>query len=467
MRRVSQAIALVALTLGAGASAFDDGAANEERARQALGDKLLRIGQLNSMHESKFPESASGGKDFNSDDGNTFSADTTYHKHIWDECLEWVGGQYCNSWLTGYVSKHGFGGDFSPLEGLVAAEWKKRKGQDGGKTFEIWQIDRDGGKGGNTDVDGKLDRNNIVSWNLLPDVKRKVQNLGESYAETEIRRTYYDESAAKNTMPNPEGLRVMASRYTKMYRNNLLNNLGQLRAMDQPIEFALGEDKPNCEAYRRAMPREMEETRIEERLQPQARLQPETRAQDLDARYQMCVQIRAANYQIVNAQIRGNKVAAGNPEEEQYDKMAARVNLALMDRVGISPNSVPHPGNVAFRRSQYANDIVDHNYGGTVRGKMNMSNAEQLASYNQLLDWAAAGVEGAAARAGGAISFGGGQVQSYKIAIGSRNMIDINNLTPEMQGELANTKFAASPAMSRSGPQLEQRPSELTVRSAR
>jgi hypothetical protein len=58
-------------------------------------------------------------------------------------------------------------------------------------------------------------------------------------------------------------------------------------------------------------------------------------------------------------------------------------------------------------------------------------------------------------------------VQSYKIAIGSRNMIDINNLTPEMQGELANTKFAASPAMSRSGPQLEQRPSELTVRSAR
>src|SRR5205823_14965960 len=107
-------------------------------------------------------------------------------------------------------------------------------------------------------------------FELQQDVRKKVETVGEQTAVRQISLTYDDNTdKGENTMPNMEGLRLMAERWTKMYRNRMVSNIGEIRAMGRGIEFALGEDKATCDQYVAAMQREQEETRTEERLQPQ------------------------------------------------------------------------------------------------------------------------------------------------------------------------------------------------------
>src|SRR5262249_45951033 len=122
--------------------------------------------------------------------------------------------------------------------------------------------------------------------------------------------------------------------------------------------------------------------------------------------------------------------------------------------------------NVAFDKARYSTRMLDHQYGGAVKGMVRMTNAEQIASYNQLLDWASAGSKGAAARAGGAIS--ADSLDRFKIGVGSRNMVEINGLTPDMRNQLAGTSFARNTVMSSSSPErnLEDAPAQLTVKAA-
>jgi len=441
----------------------------ERYARDLLARKLLKLSQSLDMKEASFPESKGGGKDYNSNDGNSFTSNTTYHSYVWDYCMQWIGNRYCRKWLDPYVSPHGFTGDQSPLEGLVGAEWKRLKKDDDPGTngqYAIWKVEKQNG-GAIIDVDGKMDREGLTKWELLPDVRKKVENVGEKTAVRQISLTY-DDSTGKgaNTMPNMEGLRMMAERWTKMYRNRMVANIGELRAAGRGIEFALGEDKPNCQAYVQALQREQEETKVEERIQPQAILDVETRAKQLQERYDACVALRATPVQAVNPLIQNGQVQGGQAEQEQYDKWAARVTIGTIDSVGLNPNSLPKPAGVNLTKEQYSSELVDYEVGGLNAKRVRATNSEQLQGYNDNLERAAVGMQEVAARTGGYVVDNSDQIRKFKIAPQTINAVQLNGLTPEMRGELAGTGFprtSPQPAPSEPSQSLEQKPSELVV----
>ena len=452
-----------------GASAFaDDVAQGEKRAREALAKNLLKLSQSLDMKEAKYEESGVGGRSYDANTGNSFLSNTTIHYNVESTCQEWVGGQYCNKWLDPFISEHGFGGDFSPLEGAVAQEWKARQTIDGGGQYRIWQIARQGG-GANTDADGKLDRSGITDWRLLPEVRKKLENIGEQSAVRQMTITFDDDApkgkAAQGVMPNMESLRMMASRWTKMFRNRLVSNLAEMRVGDKPTEFRLNEESPDCESYVQAMKTQQEQTRTEERLEPQARLDMETMAADLQQRYKQCVALRRTSVNAVNPIASGGEVSQGDAESERIDKWRTRVNIAMIDKVGIDVNSIPKPSNGRITQRDLASDLAVWEDGGrTMKGKKSITNRQQLQSYNNQLELAAVGMQEVAMRSQN-IAHTSDTIKKYKIENGQYNAVKLNSLTPEMRGELSETAMKKSGVMKKGGPEdrLEDNVTQLTI----
>lgn len=461
----------VLITLLAIASQADAKSAEEAGARQLLAQKLLRLSSALDMKEVSFPESRGNGKDYNADDGNSFTSRTTYHSYVWSYCLQWVGPRLCRRWLDPYVSAHGFTGDQSPLEGLVGQEWKARRGngevpaevQSG--QYAIWNIEKQGG-GNLLDIDGKLERKNLTKWELLPEVRNKVEKLGDETAVAQISITYDDSSGkGENTMPNMESLRVMAQRWTKMYRNRMVSILGQARAMERGSEFALGEDKATCDQYKAALDREMDESGIEERVNPQPLLDPDTKAKNLNERYQACIGLRSQSVYAVNPQVNGNNVQEGDAETEEFDRWRARAAIAAVDAVGTNPNDLPKPRGGAVREEEMENTLVDYAIGGLQANKVRMTNQRQLASFNDNVESAAVGMEEVSKRSGGYIVDNGINIRKFKLRPGTVNAVQLNGLTPEMKGELSDTAVARTKTGSNDtdGQRLENTPGELTI----
>ncbi len=449
------------------ASAVDP---NEIKARNRLADKLLRLSQSLDMKETSFKDSAGqGGKSFNSNDGNSFLSTTTYHSNVWSYCQRWIGGRYCDKWLDPFVSEHGGGADQSPLEGTVFREWTKNK-QQGTQAqpgqYAIWKVDtKDGGSV--LDVDGKLNTEVLSRWELLDDVREKVQADGERTALNNISLTYDDDAPKGQTLPNMESLRVMAQRWTKMYRNRMVSVLGDLRAMNRGVEFALSEDVPTCQAYLQAVKsgRDVDETRIEERRERQALLDPETKGQLIDDRMMACQRLRSASVKMVNAQYQNGNVVAGNLETESYDKVAARMAIDAVDAGGIDVNSLERPSWFNLSENQVSNELADFDNGGLTKKTVRRTNRQQLMSYNRNLESAATGMTEVAARSGGALVDTSDRIRSYKLQPGQVNLVDLNGMTEEMHGEVRNTPYPIKSRVANNNPaqKLEDRPNQLTI----
>ncbi len=447
---------------------------SDDVARKKLTERLLQLSRRYDMQETSFPESAGGGKSFNANDGNSFMSTTTYHSNVWSTCLRWVGGRYCDKWLDPYVSEHGGGADQSPLEATIFKEWSKYAnggrsdaGQGTGKNqYTIWQVDTKEG-GSVIDVDGKLNTEVLSRWELLDDVKKKVQADGERTAVNNIALTYDDNAPKGETLPNMESLRMMAQRWTKMYRNRMVSNIGELRAMSRGVEFALGEDMPDCQSYVRAVRsgRDVDQTRIEERRERQALLEPETKGALLDERLQACMRLRSASVKMVNAQLQGGNVVAGNIDSETYDKVAARLSIDSIDQAGVDINSLERPSWFNLSEDQKSNELVEFESGGRNKRKVRRTNAQQLSSYNRSLESAAVGMTEVAARSGGVVADSGDRIRSYKLKPGTVNAVDLNGMTDEMYGELRNTDLPVKSRTAKNNPaqNLEDRPHQLTI----
>jgi len=441
----------------------------EQKAKAALATKLFRLSQSLDMKEASYPESAGGGgKDYNANDGNAFTSNTTYHSYVWSYCLRWIGGRLCERWLDPYVSIHGLNSDKSPLEAEVLSAWQRLKKdevatrQGGNADYAIWQVRA---RNGATilDTDNKLDPRALAEWKLRPDVKQNVENIGTQTAERQI--TYMDESA-QGTLPNMEGLRIMASRWTKMFRNRLLANLGEQRAIQPGIEFALGEEIPDAPGYVRAISNSPDEQLGEERILSQPTLDPETKALTLQERIALYQQALEMSAYAVNPRVQGKGITEGGVDTEPVDMWRTRVNLALVDYAGISPNDIPKPGDAAITQEEYATPIADYAPGGLTYRTVMATNAQQIASYNRALDEAAISYQEIAARSRN-IADRSAEVAKWKIQVGSVNLVRLNGLTPEMRNELKETSYPVNGAGSRGELSPEQSPAELTFRSLR
>ncbi len=467
MRTAQIIFFVLSLTSPVWADMASDPVEGEKKAREALAKNLLKLSQSLDMKEGKYVESQASGKAFDPNSGNSSLSNTTIHYSVESTCQEWVGGQYCKKWFDPFFSPHGLGGDFSPLEGLVAQEWMARQTIDSGEHYRIWQIKREAG-GANTDNEGKLDRSGITEWRLLPEVRQKIERIGEQTAVRQVALTY-DDNAPKNqraqTLPNMESLRMMASRWTKMFRNRLVSNLAEMRVGDKPTEFRLNEELPDCEAYVQAMQSQQEQTKSEERLEPQARLQPETLALDMQQRYRQCVALRQASIQMVNPTVADGKATPGDAESERIDMWRTRVNIAMIDGVGMDPNSIAKPSNAVLTRRDLASDLANWEDGGLrMKGKKSLTNRQQLQSYNNQLELAAVGMQEVAMRSAN-IADNSAYIKKFKIKNGQYNAVKLNSLTPEMRGELADTSMTKSSVMKTGGPEnkLEQTAVELSI----
>lgn len=439
----------------------------EKTAREDLSQRLLRLSQTLDMKEAKYEESGATGKAFDANTGNSFLSNMTIHYNVESICREWVGGTQCKQWLDPFISEHGFGGDYSPLEGVVANEWKQRQTVDSGEQYRIWQISRDGG-GGNTDPkDKKFDRSGITDWRLLPEVKKKIEEVGEQTAVRQITLTYDDDApknGSTNVMPNMEALRMVSSRWSRMLRNRLVANLADMRVGDQPTEFLLNEERPDCESYVTQMEKLRNKVDGRDRYEIQAELDYRTEVLSLQQRYKACVALRNAPVDSTNPQAVGDQVAEGDPDSERIDKWRTRLNIAAIDRVGIDVNSLAKPRNAAVGRRDLASDMAVWDEGGQkiVRRK-SMTNAQQLQSYNNNLELAAVGMQEVAMRSGNIVD-NSKAIQKHKIRNGQYNAIKLNSLTPEMRGELKNTSMQQSGVMKGTPEnQLETTASQLAI----
>lgn len=454
----------------------EDAAVKEIKAKNKLAEKLMKLSKQVSVKEARYPESSSGGgaQDFDRNTGNPFKANTTYHSYVWDYCMQWQGPNNCQKWLDPYVSIHGIEGeaDQSPLEGAMAKHWQKMKkpGETGaGGSYGIWDV-KSKGQGSLLDEQGRLDRTKLTQLSLKKEVSNDAEDIGYDTADKEISVTY-NEDAPKNEMPNMESLRLMAGRWTRMFRNRLVSIIGELRAADKGIEFALGEDSPDCSAYLGWMKTDQEETKIEERLQPQAQLDMETRTLDLQNRYQKCMKVRNASVAMVNAKMEGDKVVSGGKEGEQIDKWRSRVNIATIDYGGIDPNSVPKPSDAQLTEEETKGKIGEWNDGGTKMQVTQVSNGDQIESFNGQLRVAAKGMKEMAAVSPAFIDTSA-QILENQISIGSKSLVEINGLTKEMRMELQGTQMPRVGGNSSDSPQpnpdttLEDTPSQLTFTSS-
>lgn len=432
----------------------------DQEASAKLANTLMRVGSSLEMKESKYPESKGGGKDFNANDGNSFMSTTTYHSNVWDYCEQWIGPTRCNRWLDPYVSPHGKDGDRSPLEGVVWEEYQalRPKGIVDGNTgqYAIWKVQTKGGSV--IDAQGRLDRDQLAEFKLLPGVAAKAGKIGSDTATREINNSFEPGEREQNTMPNMESLRLMASRWTKMFRNRLVSNLGEMRVADRPIEVGLGEDKPNCDAYLAALRTEQDRFRLEQRLDPQAKQAYETQQLGLERRYALCQQMRQQSIYAVNPKAQGNAIAEAGPDGERIDKWRTRVNIAAIDFVGINPNALPKPGDQQVKEDEYSQELTEYEAGGNETGKKYLTNAQQLQQYNQQLVAAAQGMKAVVARAPNFIKDTSAEILSNQIGIGDKNMVQLNSLTREMKEELAGTSYPRTEAAENN---LETRPSDL------
>ena len=416
---------------------------SDDLADLKLAYKLFNLSQSANMRANKYVESEGTAKSYNSNDGNSFLSNTTYHSYVWSYCRRWQGPRRCSKWLPPYVSPHGEHADRSPLEGIAYNAWVQNQGAPragaGGTVYGIWQFQT---RGALLDRDGKIDEKNVRDWKIMPNVASQISRLGERTAQTEISKTLDSNTGddVPNTMPNMEALRMMASRWTRMYFNRLASNLGEQRIADKGIEFGLGESRPSCGSYLDAMRSLQQKAPYEDRLKTQGILAIETRLKNLQTRYRLCLAMNARSLNEVNPVVQGEQIRSGSPNTELVSKWKTRVNLAMITNAGLDPNSVPHPSYYQFQKSDYATPITAFKYGGQKVGVVMMTPQDQINTYNRNLKVAAQAYDAVAAR-NPFFQGSGAAIMKNQIAPGSRNMIELNGFTPDMKNQLAHTRF--------------------------
>jgi hypothetical protein len=443
---------------------------NGQKAKNYLAQKLENLSNMIDLKEKSYQEKA--GKpinpgEINHGDGNTSLSNTTYHSDVWHYCLGWIG-QLCQQWLDPYVALHGASAaDRSPLEAVVYNDWQNSsrtpQGSGDGASYSIWNFKKQGGS--LLDGDGKLDLEGVTDWRLKENTKTKVERLGYETALRQMGMSYEkNEAKDPQVMPNMESLRLMAGTYTKMMRNRMLGIIGQVRAAQPGIEFTQSEEVENCDRYLAEERRNQDQSRMEERIDPQPLLDQETGRRSLQERYELCKKAEKFSAYAVNPTVSGTDLRPGSSDRERVDSWRARVNLAAIDYGGIDLNQVPKPRNVTLTREDQSSVLGNWDVGGRSMKAVAATNGEVIQSYDDLLDGAAIGYQQAAARSK-FIRDRSKDVQANKIGIGQMNLVKLNDLTPDQRmyaGE-GGYKFSDKGGAPHPGDRLETKPAELVT----
>ncbi len=444
----------------------------EKKAKEDLAQKLIRLSKDLDVIEGTYPESRdAAANNTNRNDKNPLGSNTTLHTEVTEECVKWAGYKNCEEWMPAYVSKHGADGDKSPLEGLVYDLWQGTKQtqqnapESGGQgQYAFWRINSD--QASYLKYDGTLDKKAITDWKILPQARRKIEKLGEDTAKRAMNRTFTraEEKSNPDVMPNREALQDMAGKWTKVFRNRLISNIGDIRASKPGVEVIQAEDIPLCNDYKEAVRRNPDQYGVEEKTKPQNYLDPVTRGVDIDERMRRCRKMKAITAYAANVEIQGDDAKIANKEEAYYDEAMSRANLEMIDEVGKSITEVKDlPSRIKVNPNEDKVTVGDYKVGGRELRNKRVTNAQQLVSYNSSLDDAAVGYQEVASRTN-FIQDRSDEVTKWKIKRRSINAVKLNSLTPEMRNEIKDTDHPRGQGKGKDpGDNLETTPGDLVV----
>lgn len=463
--------------LQAGERGIADGEQMQSQGKNALAKKVLQISASGTMKEARYKESkkGGGGQQVDRNSGNPFPSNTAYHSFVRTTCLEWEDPgerKNCKAGrdLAPYITPHGLtqGDDASGLEALVVKAYQaaSQGGKDDGQSpsYKIWDVQARNGESYIDEMTGAFRSDRVKDWRIKEPIRKQIEELGFKTAMEESKQVK-DLGKGYNIAPPPEVLRTMASRYTKILRNRLVTNLGEYRTSQRGTEVQLSEDVWNNEEYSKQVQNRPADGMMN-RLENQMPLDPETESVSLEERLANAEKLKEASVRMPNAQIVGDQVAAGSPNDEGYDAAANRLNIALIDRVGIDPNQLEKPGDVEFTNKDLAPTVGEYNENGQ-RNLVNAKNVEQLESYNEQLRASARGMAEAAAKFPGSTPYTEDMIQktlSYQIAPGTKNAVVINGRTKAMDEDLMGTQVprVGLPEGQTIERNLEVKPSQLT-----
>lgn len=438
---IAGVMAMFGCAIGQAAATATLQAPDVDKPRIALAKKLLRISGNVNLREARTKDSTQNPQaDTNANDGNSFSANTTYHSYVMDYCESWIGPRRCQKFLDPYVSIHGSGGDRSVLEGVVYDEYLAQRNDvdvrasgNGTQRYKIWDVKTNGGA--LIDGEGRLERRSLTSWALRQDVKKKVQKAGVDLADQLVASSFEPgEAKDGSVLPNMETIRDMASRFTRNIRNRLVSLKGDIDVAQPGIEMMSGEEMPDCNDYATAMQSNPDRFRLEEKIDPQAPLSPQSR-KPLEQRISLCQKARNMNIYSVNNQVQGNEVKPTQADNAWVDEWRTRANLVTIDRAGADPNEVDIPRNTQIEKEEFTQDVAVFDKGGRNMRTVAMTNADQMQSYNEQLEGAKRGYKEVSARTS-MVPDRSAEIDQWKLEKGSINLVKLNGLTPEMRTEL-------------------------------
>ncbi len=478
---ITLSLASVSLCLPASARMLQFG--DEKSARKQVGDRVLKLLETSDFAIGQY---AKKNDQVDRNSKNPFGSDTTYHSYTWSYCMKWVSTQTCERWLDPYVPLHGVegGGDQSPLEGAMAEVWKGLK-QDmvdgdaaggGDVQFGMWSVRAKQGKSILRKDDvvraQTLDPEALADWRLLPEVEQKAKEIGDKTAENAIRgMVVAQDGEQEQTMPSLVDLRAGAASLTRAMRNRMLASIGEARASQPGIEFELGEDRPTCDAYLADYKNYEDKAETPGAIPLPLRDRETVINMDVKKRYELCKQVTEAQIYQINPDVQGESLGLGSPENERIDAALNRINVAMIDQVGLDPSSQPKPADVQIKKSDYTQEIADYEEGGAEYTDRGLTNADQIKLYNNNLQQAAINMRAMVERAPESIPDTTGRILASQIEIGSKRLDQINGLTDQMKDELRETEVVDTALFTTTGVRtsdpddesIELAPSQLTI----
>ena len=288
------------------------------------------------------------------------------------------------------------------------------------------------------DEQGRLNRKALTQFEINDEAKAALDAVGVEAAKDAIAGTF-NENEPKETMPNMETLRALAQNLTWTYRNHLVAKLGELRRMKEGIELPGGENMTGCDSIMNSQ--KQGEQDDGDKHYNQAELAEDTQDVELEQRMQLCRQMMAKSVRDVNPTVKNGQISSGDPNSEQIDEWRARVNIAILDNLGIEANEIPKPSDAVLTQEELSSDTIAYDDDGKEK-RVLITPKEQLEHYNAALEKAAKKQAELAKRTLGHIPDEGNLTRSNQITPGSISAMKLNGLTKEMKKSLKGEDVA-------------------------
>jgi hypothetical protein len=151
---------------------------------------------------------------------------------------------------------------------------------------------------------------------------------------------------------------------------------------------------------------------------------------------QLCKQMMSASVSDINPAVKDGQVVSGDASDEQVDEWRARVNIAVLDNLGVDPNSIPKPSDATLTEREISSEMISYSKDGTKEEIVYETPKAQIEAYNEMLETAAKQQAEISKSTIGHLPNLGQNIRKNKITPGQVSAVEINGLTKQMKNDL-------------------------------